>query len=134
LIYPKSQDISLEDVQWLREKVSKHSTVLNKTGDFAVTFKVKSNDLIDTLCSIHNDILLDKEGGIKIVPSQSWELNIGLSSKKNKLISFCFDDYGNSWAFDAKDKNLAVYYYNHEYGEYDVVHSTIIDFLKAYWN
>lgn len=129
---PQSKDISEDEIQWLKDKIERDSDSEDNSESFRSRFKAKSTKLIEVLLSIHTEIVLDKEAGIKIVPFQSWEINVSIDSKKNKLISFCFDNYGNSWAFDVKDKNLAVYYYNHEYDEYDIVYSTIIEFLKVF--
>lgn len=128
---PKAENITLDDIDWLKESINKYCGCLNNSESFRTRFKTKPNQLIDVLLNIQRDIILDEEAGIKIVPFQDWETNHN-NSKKNKLISFCFDDYGNSWSFNPKDKNLAVYYYNHEYDEYDLVYSTIIEFLKMY--
>lgn len=132
LITPKVKHIAREEIEWLKEIITQFNSIEIK-GEFTSKFKIKSNEIIDTLSCISKNILLDNEKEIELVPLKDWALNIGINSTQLKFISFCFDPYGNSWAFDATDSDLSIYIYNHEYNDYELIHSTIIEFLKTFW-
>lgn len=134
LIVPPDNDILAADLEWLNQFLYERAE-MSETKNQEQIDKLRSPSRyeLEALTRIAAPLCLDRKDGIYLVPSDQWELNVGLGNKsKRKLISFAFDMYGNSWAFDASKNEGTIYWYDHEILEYEIMYNSVVAFLMAY--
>ena len=95
---------------------------------FKKRFKTDPSKIAKVLCSVEKSTTIRTGGGevFKIEEIKDWQT----LKRKKKLISFAYDEFGNSLQFDPEDKQCAIYYYDHETMLSELSHSSILDLLK----
>lgn len=122
-------EITNESIENFKDLFSIKDNRPSLVKEFERKFKINASELATIICNVKSGttINIGFDAPFTVEQIEAWEQT---KTKKN-LISFAFDDFGNSLLFDPKEKACPIYYFDHETMVYDLVQETILNLTNS---